>query len=684
MENDGLSKIGTCGCSHCHDENNDKHARHGEHNETEERGHGQCTRAGAEAHACSPGPRDFGTVIQIIAAVIFAAFGAFAEHVFILEYFFSVLKFPFSTVCYIAAFAIAGWQVILTALRGITRGHLFDENFLMSLAGICAIAIGEHLEAAAVMILFKIGGALEGYAVNKSRKNVADLMNIRPDTAEVLRGDQQLRVSPKDVRAGETIVILAGAKIPLDCEVTGGQSEVDMSAMTGESVPLSVSVGSPLLSGTVNKSGRLTAVVTKPYGEDAASRVLKLVSEASERKSKTENFITKFSKVYTPAVCAAALLTAVIPPVFFHADPREFIRRALVFLVCSCPCALVISVPLGFFGGIGRGSKEGFLLKGSMYFEPLANIEALLLDKTGTVTKGRFGVSEIKAKEGTDAVPHLLETAASALSQSTHPLARTVTQYCGENFKAVNAIENVAEHHGKGVSAINPKGIKILCGSETFLRENGVFVSFSPSGTTVHVSENKTYLGYIAFADCVKESSAEAISKLRKLGVKHIAMLTGDSESSAKAAARAVGINESEVHSGLLPEDKLNLLRKYKAETKRGAVAFAGDGINDAPVLMESDIGIAMGGIGSDSAIESADLVIMNDDLSVIAAAIVTARRTRAVVKQNIAFSLAVKFSVQVLGLLGIAAMWAAVFADVGVTILAVLNAASIFVRTKK
>ena len=577
---------------------------------------------------------------------------------------------------FLAAFAIIGGDVLLRAIKNISRGQVFDENFLMSIATIGAFTIGDYSEGVAVMLFYQVGELFQSYAVDKSRKSIVSLMDIRPDYANVRRGEQVVRVDPEEVKIDDVIIIKAGEKIPLDAVVLEGNSMVDTSALTGESVPREVDVGDNLLSGCININGLLTARVLKEYGESTVSKILDLVENASSKKSNSENFITKFARYYTPGVVIVAAFMAIIPPLILPwATFSDWLYRALVFLVISCPCALVISIPLSFFGGIGGASRNGILVKGSNYLEALAQTEIAVFDKTGTLTKGVFKVQEIVPEKISR--EELLEMTAYAESYSNHPISISLKQAYGNDIDngRIEGVEEVAGHgviaklDGKTVAAGNAKLMLKL--DIPFTQSEGMI------GTVVHVAIDNAYRGYIVIADEIKEDAAKAVSDLKDAKVKQVVMLTGDAKAIGEKVASQLGIDK--VYTELLPADKVQKVEElFAAKSPKGKLVFVGDGINDAPVLARADIGIAMGGLGSDAAIEAADVVIMTDEPSKIATAIKISKKTLGIVKQNITLALAVKAVVLVLGAFGIASMWAAVFADVGVAVLAILNAARI------
>ncbi len=574
---------------------------------------------------------------------------------------------------FLAALVIIGGDVLLKAVRNILRGRVFDENFLMGIAAVGAFAIGQYEEGAAVMLFYQVGELFQHYAVNRSRKSIASLMDIRPDYANVRRGEALEKVDPDEVMVGETIVVKPGEKVPLDAQILEGTSMIDTSTLTGESVPREVTPGDNLLSGSINTSGLLTARVTKEFGESTVSKILDLVENASGKKSTTENFITKFARYYTPGVVTVAALLAVLPPLILPGTSfQEWLYRALVFLVVSCPCALVISIPLSFFGGIGGASRNGILVKGGNYLEALAQTEIVVFDKTGTLTKGVFRVQDVQP-EGISKEA-LLDLAAHAESYSSHPISQSLKQAYGRDIDCarIASVEEVAGHgvvaviDGKTVAAGNAKLMKKLSVEFT---ENTDAV-----GTVVHVAVDNAYRGFILIADEVKEDAARAIRDLKAAGIRKTVMLTGDLKRIGEKVGAQLGLDR--VYAELLPADKVDRVEAlFKEKSPKGKLAFVGDGINDAPVLARADIGIAMGGLGSDAAIEAADVVIMTDEPSKLAAAMQISRKTLRIVKQNIALALGVKGAVLILGAVGIASMWAAVFADVGVAVLAILNA---------
>ena len=572
---------------------------------------------------------------------------------------------------FLIPYAVIAWDVLWRAVRNIARGQVFDENFLMSLATVGALATGEYPEAVFVMLFYQVGELFQSYAVDQSRKSITSLMDIRPDYANIEVDGQLRQVDPEDVAVGDTIVIKAGERIPLDGVVLEGTSNVDTAALTGESLPREAQPGDDVISGCVNLSGLLRVRVTKAFEESTVAKILDLVENSSSKKAKAENFITKFARYYTPAVVLAAVALALLPPLFTSIQWVDSIQRALNFLVVSCPCALVISVPLSFFGGIGGASKNGILVKGGNYLEVLAKTELVVFDKTGTLTRGVFNVTAIHPDHCGEA--QLLELAALAESYSDHPISRSLKEAYGKELDA-SRVSNVEELSGRGVRA-TVDGRQICAGNDKLMEDIGV--SWHPChrvGTTVHVASDGVYLGHIVISDEVKPDAKEAITALKACGVRRTVMLTGDAKAVGESVAQELGLDE--VHTQLLPADKVTRVEALLGEVSpKGALAFVGDGINDAPVLSRADIGIAMGGLGSDAAIEAADIVLMDDKPSKLADAIRIARRTLAIVRQNIVFALAIKFLVLALSAAGVANMWEAVFADVGVSVIAILNA---------
>ena len=574
---------------------------------------------------------------------------------------------------YLISYGIVGWDIIWRAIRNVTRGNIFDENFLMSIATIGAFLIGEYPEGVAVMLFYQVGELFQDYAVNKSRKSIADLMDIRPDFANVKTGDTLITMDPEEVKPGDIIVIKAGERVPLDGRILEGNSFLDTSALTGEPVPREVQEGSEVLSGCINLNGLLTVEVTREYEESTVSRILDLVENATSKKSSSERFITRFARYYTPVVVVIALFLAVLPPLLIEgATFSDWIYRSLSFLVVSCPCALVISVPLSFFGGIGGASAKGILIKGGNYLEALAQVDRIVFDKTGTLTKGVFRVQEIHPFQPDIAEQKLLEMAAYGEHFSNHPISLSLKRAYGPEIDS-SRISDMEEITGHGVRA-HVDGREVLAGNHKLMAQFSIsYPEKEISDTVVHVAIDGNYAGYIRIADEVKEDAHRTIRELKKFGIRQTIMLTGDNERAAIKAAKSLGIDQ--VYGELLPADKVEileeLLEQSPAKTK---LAFAGDGINDAPVLARADVGIAMGGLGSDAAIEAADVVIMTDEPSKIVTGIRIAKKTLGIAWQNIYMAIAVKVVVLILSALGITTLWAAIFADVGVTVLAVLN----------
>ena len=578
----------------------------------------------------------------------------------------------FVNIVFLIVYLIVGSDVLLKALKNASKGRIFDENFLMSIATVGAVIIGEVPEAVGVMLFYKIGEYLQSIAVGKSRKSITSLMQIRPDSANLKVGSEIKVVSPEEVSIGDIIVVKPGEKIPLDGVVVDGFSMVDTSALTGESVLREIGVGESALSGFINKNALLTIEVTKEFGESTVSKILDLVENASSKKSKTENFISKFAKYYTPFVLFSAMVIAFIPPLLVpNAEFLDWFYRGLVFLVVSCPCALVLSIPLSFFSGIGNSSKQGILIKGSNYLEALKNIDTVVFDKTGTLTKGVFKVTNISPVGISE--KELIEYAAYAEANSNHPIAKSILSYYKEkiDLEKINDFEEIAAHGIK----IKYKGLNILAGNDKLMKKENIFyLPTEDVGTIVYIAVNGIYKGYIVISDEVKEDSKEAIKNLKINGVKEVVMLTGDNEKVANKIASELGIDK--VYSNLLPNEKVDRLEEiFKNKSEKEKVAFVGDGINDAPVLARADVGIAMGALGSDAAIEAADVVLMTDEPSKIAKSIEIARKTNKIVWQNIVFALSVKLVVLLLSAGGVATMWEAIFADVGVALIAVLNA---------
>lgn len=574
----------------------------------------------------------------------------------------------------LAAYFLSGWRVVWNALRNLAHGKVFDENFLMTVATAGAIAIHQLPEAVAVMLFFKTGEFVQELSVNRSRRSVRALLDVRLDYANLKTERGLEKVAPTEVRVGDTIVVKPGEKIPLDGEIVEGQSMVDTSALTGESVPRSAGVGEQILAGMISKTGSLTVKVTRRFSESSISRILDLVENAAAKKAPTEKFITTFARYYTPVVVFSALLVAIIPPLLIEgATFSQWTYKALILLVISCPCALVISIPLGYFGGIGGASRKGILIKGATYLDALTRVKTVVFDKTGTLTKGVFKVDQIVPLNGRSR-EELLRLAAEAQVHSNHPIARSILEAYGKRVDA-STVKGYQEIPGSGVKT-QVNGQNIMAGNDRLLHDQSIQhddVVCRVEGTVVHIVVNDKYEGYITIADEVKEDAADAISALRRMGVKQIAMLTGDNQEVAAAVARKVGIDT--FYAGLLPEDKVRLFEQMKDDTRgKGKVVFVGDGINDAPVIARADIGVAMGGLGSDAAIETADVVIMTDALSKLPQAIEIARKTRTIVWQNILMAFAVKGIVVALAVAGMATIWEAIFADIGVALLAILN----------
>lgn len=575
---------------------------------------------------------------------------------------------------FLASYAIIGWDIIWKAICNIRQGQIFDENFLMMIATVGAFILGEHSEGVAVMLFYQVGEWFQSYAVAKSRKSITSLMDIRPDYANVQRDGKLVQVDPDEVQIGEIIAVKPGEKIPIDGIITSGTSSLDTSALTGESLPREVEEGMEVISGCINQTGILTIKTTKEFGESTVAKILDLVENSSEKKARTENFITRFARYYTPIVVFAALALAVIPPFVTGDAFSEWVYRALTFLVISCPCALVISIPLSFFGGLGGASKCGVLVKGSNYLETLADTEIIVFDKTGTLTKGSFAVSQIYTENIQQ--NKLLEIAAYAENYSNHPISVSIKRAYNKNIDS-SRIQNVQEIAGHGVSAVID-GKTVLAGNAKLMKREGIlYKPCTEVGTVIYVAVDNKFAGYILIEDEIKEDAAFAINQLKDCGIKQTVMLTGDSDAVGKKVARRLGLDR--VYTQLLPVDKVErveeLLHSLRETHAKGKLAFVGDGINDAPVLARADVGIAMGGLGSDAAIEAADIVLMTDEPSKIATAKKIAKKTLAIAYENIVFAIGIKLIVLVLGALGFASMWAAVFADVGVSVIAILNA---------
>lgn len=584
----------------------------------------------------------------------------------------ATLPYPLlSLVIFLVPYLVLGWPVLKKAARNIAAGHVFDENFLMCVATIGALCLVEFPEAVAVMLFYQIGDLFEDYAVDKSRDSIAEMMDICPEQAYIERNGEIEAVDPDEVEIGTIIVVRPGERVPLDGIIVKGETELDTAALTGESLPRNVFTGDPIASGSINLSSTIYIETTKEFEDSTVSRILELVEDAASEKAPMENFITRFARYYTPIVCLLALLIAIIPPFFTGLDWADWVQRALIFLVVSCPCALVISVPLSFFGGIGGASKRGILIKGSNYLEALSHVKTILFDKTGTITKGTFSVSKIEpigmSRE------ELLRIAAMAEAYSNHPIALSIRKE-HEAPLDLDRVSETTEIAGQGVRCVID-GQVVLAGNARLMEANGIAAAMNETKTTVlHIAIDGEYRGSIEVEDTIKEDSVEAIQRIKELGVAHTVMLTGDREEVAAHIAHEAGLDE--YHASLLPEGKIDFLRSYLDEAPKGEkVAFVGDGINDAPALIRSDVGIAMGAMGSDAAIEAADIVFMDDKLSRLADGIGISRKTMRIVYQNIVFALGVKLLVLVLAALGIANMWEAIFADVGVSVIAILNA---------
>ena len=607
---------------------------------------------------------------------------------FVLGIFVPKTLFIPKLVIFLVSYLVIGGDVLLSAFKNILNGQVFDENFLMAIATVGAFVIGEYPEGVAVMLFYQLGELFQGIAVNNSRKSIVSLMDIRPDYANIKVGEGIKKVSPEEIKVGEIIVVKPGEKVPLDGKIVKGASTFDTSALTGESLPREAKAGDDVLSGFINKNGLIEIQVAKVFSESTVSKILYLMENAGSKKSKTENFITKFAKYYTPAVVITALIVAIIPPLLIQgATFSDWIYRALIFLVVSCPCALVISIPLGFFGGIGGASRHGILIKGTNYLEVLNNLESVVMDKTGTLTKGIFKVTEVNVKNNIKindfennktelTKPLLLKYAAHIEKFSNHPIAQSIVAEYENSASKVdeNVVKDFEEISGFGIK-VNINNHQFLAGNSKLMNlENITFDKKENLGTAIYLAADGKYIGNILISDEVKEDSARAIKGMKENGVKEIVMLTGDNEAIGKNIAEKLGIDK--VFTELLPNEKVEKLEEiYKTKSEKGKVAFVGDGINDAPVLARADLGIAMGGAGSDAAIEAADVIIMNDEPSKIVTAIKIAKKTKEIVWQNITIAFAVKIVVMALGLFGDATMWEAVFADVGVALLAVLNA---------
>lgn len=576
-----------------------------------------------------------------------------------------------SMIVFLSCYAVIGWDIVWKAITNILHGQVFDENFLMTIATIGALILGEYSEGVAVMLFYQVGEWFQSYAVSKSRKSISSLMDIRPDYANVERDGKLVQVDPDEVAIGDTIVVKPGERVPLDGIILKGTSALDTAALTGESLPRDVEPGMNVISGCINQTGILTIQTTKEFGESTVAKILDLVENASDKKGKTENFISRFARYYTPVVVFSAIALALLPPIILQQHFHIWIYRALTFLVISCPCALVISIPLSFFGGIGGASKLGVLVKGSNYLESLAHTEVVVFDKTGTLTKGSFGVTEIQPVGVAE--NELLRLAAYAEDYSNHPISLSIKKAYGKSIDS-SRISDVKEIAGHGVQAVID-GKTVLAGNAKLMNKENI--KFTPSksiGTVVYVARDRKYIGCLVIEDEVKEDAAAAIAELKKTGVKQTVMLTGDSDAVGQKVAKRLGLDRA--YTELLPADKVDREEELmKSKSEKGKLVFVGDGINDAPVLARADVGIAMGGLGSDAAIEAADVVLMTDEPSKISAVIKIARKTIRIANQNIVFALGVKILVLVLGAIGKANMWAAVFADVGVSVIAILNA---------
>ncbi len=598
----------------------------------------------------------------------------------IISFFIEFNNNLYNNILFFIAYVIIGYDIVLKAIRNISRGHVFDENFLMTIATIGAILIRELPEGVAVMLFYQVGELFQSYAVDRSRKSVASLMDIRPDYANVYRNKEISKVDPDDVSVGEIILVKPGEKIPLDGTVIEGESMINTLALTGESIPKHVTKGENVLSGCINNDGTLKIRVDKEFEESTVSKILDLVENASSRKSRSENFISKFAKYYTPIVVIIAVVLAIVPPFIIDgALFKDWVYRALSFLVVSCPCALVISIPLSFFGGIGAASRIGVLVKGSNYLEALANTEIIVCDKTGTLTEGVFKVQKVDAIDYPD--EDLLKYAAYCECFSNHPIAISLREAYNKNIDE-SLVTKTKEISGKGVFSIVDKR-KVLVGNKKFMNKYKIdFKESSEVGTVIYVAIDKKFVGSIVIADKIKDDSYKAVKLFKKNNVERIIMLTGDLENISKDVANKLNLDE--YYAELLPQDKVSLVEKFiRQKSPSGKLVFIGDGINDAPVLALADIGIAMGGLGSDAAIEASDVVIMTDEVSKLASCIEISKKTMRIVKENIIFAISVKILVLILSALGIASMWAAVFADVGVSVLAILNALRILVVKK-
>ena len=608
---------------------------------------------------------------RIIAAFVLFVALLIAEHTGMLENVNVWIQF----VVYLVPYLIIGYDIVYKAVRNISHGQVFDENFLMMVATVGAFGVQEFSEAVAVMLFYQVGELFQSYAVGKSRQSISAMMDICPEYANIEQNGVLTQVDPDDVEVGDIIVIKPGERIPLDGVVIEGESLVDTAALTGESVPRSAKAGDEIISGCVNGSSTIKVKVTKAFEDSTVARILELVENASSKKAKVENFITRFAKYYTPVVTIGAVILAILPPLILGGGWADWIQRACIFLVISCPCALVISVPLGFFGGIGASSKIGILVKGSNYLEAVAEMTTIVFDKTGTLTKGEFKVSEVQPsadKNNTIGKEELLEIAAYGEGYSNHPIANSIREAYGKTL-SMERVTDTEEIAGHGIHTFID-GREVYLGNAKLMdAQNIAYTENKTAGTVVYVACNNVFAGSIVISDTVKEGSKDAIRDMKQVGVKKTVMLTGDRQAAADAVAAELGIDE--VHAELLPADKVGQVEKLLgAQNEKERLAFVGDGINDAPVLTRADIGIAMGSMGSDAAIEAADIVLMDDDIRKIASLVKIARKTLGIVKQNIVFALAVKALVLLLGALGMANMWEAVFADVGVSVIAILN----------
>ncbi len=585
-------------------------------------------------------------------------------------------KTSWAWIPFAVSYLFAGYDIPLKAVRNISHGQVFDENFLMTVATLGAIGIGALEEAVAVMLFYQVGELFSDYAVNRSRKSITELMDINPEYANVIRDGKEEQADPYEVEIGETIVIKPGEKVPLDGIVLKGYSSLDTKALTGESMPVEVKENDPIVSGSININGVLEVRVTKLFDDSTVAKILELVENASSRKAKAENFITKFARVYTPVVVGLAVVLAIVPPLILGGGFSVWIYRACSFLVVSCPCALVISVPLSFFGGLGAASRQGILMKGSNYLEAMAYLDTVVFDKTGTLTTGKFQVTGVHAVKGTD--EELLKLAAYGEFHSNHPIALSVKEAYGQEIiqDQIHSAEEIAGHGIHGEISIDGSDHDLYIGNQRLMESRGINITEQPEivGTTLYIADGSEYLGSIVISDTVRKDVPEALKGLRESGVRHLVMLTGDKPEVGKAVADSLGLDE--VYGGLLPGDKVGKVEELLGRKGDGrTLGFVGDGINDAPVLARADVGIAMGGIGSDAAVEAADVVIMTDEPSKLVDAIKIARKTIGIVKQNIVFAIGVKVLVLILTAFGHATMWAAVFADVGVSVLAILNA---------